>query len=374
MDLPIGYQDFHKEKFFNYQMNRLHALGFAREDDIRSAAARIKDRADFVREFAALSGTAEKEGRLKNAAAYLRAAEFFAEHTSQQKIDLYFRYRDLFYRAFADEGIRRHEVPYKGSFLPAQELLPPDGRPARGTLLLFGGFDSLIEEFFVIWKTFAEAGYRVIAFEGPGQGGVIRLYGHPFDHDWEKPVAAVLDHFEIDAAALVGISMGGYWAIRAAACEPRIRQVVAWPPVYDWLEQIPPFAAGFVRWMVKAEGFMDWSIRMRMRLFPILDHAVRQAMYMVQKDKPMDAVRWLMAMNREHISSEKVTQDVLLLGGEADSFQPPRLLHRQAAALTHARSVSTRIFTRAEQAHMHCQMGNLNLAMGVVVDWLQNIR
>jgi pimeloyl-ACP methyl ester carboxylesterase len=370
MDLPIGYQDFHKVKFFNYQMNRLHALGFGLAEEIRASAARIKDRADFVREFAALSETAEREGRLKNAAAYLRAAEFFADHTSQEKIDLYFQYRELFYRAFADEGILRHEVPYNDSCLPAQELLPPDGAPPRGTILFFGGFDSLIEEFFVIWKTFAEAGYRVIAFEGPGQGGVIRLYGYSFDHDWEKPVGAMLDHFQIDSAALVGFSMGGYWAIRAAANEPRIKQVVSWPPVYDWLEQIPGWAQAVVRQMIRAEGFMNWTIRLRMRLFPILDHAVRQAMYMVQKDQPMDAVRWLMGMNREHISSGKVTQDVLLLGGEADSFQPPRLLQKQAAALTHARSVTTRIFTRAEHAHMHCQMGNLNLAMGVVADWL----
>ena len=122
--------------------------------------------------------------------------------------------------------------------------------------------------------------------------------------------------------------------------------------------------------MVRFRRFMNWSIRLRMRLVPILDHAVKQAMYMVQKDEPMDAVRWLMGMNQEHISSGKVTQDVLLLGGEADSFQPPRLLHKQAAALTNARSVTTRIFTRAEHAHMHCQMGNLNLAMGVVTDWL----
>lgn len=116
---------------------------------------------------------------------------------------------------------------------------------------------------------------------------------------------------------------------------------------------------------------MNASVRLRMRLVPILDHAVRQAMYMVQSDRPMDAVHWLLGMNRHHISSSKVTQDILLVGGENDTFQPVKLLHKQRDALVNARSVTTRVFTKAEQAHMHCQMGNLNLAMGEIEGWLQ---
>lgn len=35
-------------------------------------------------------------------------------------------------------------------------------------------------------------------FEGPGQGGVMRVQGVHFTHEWEKPVKAVLDHFGLD--------------------------------------------------------------------------------------------------------------------------------------------------------------------------------
>lgn len=370
MNLPIGYQQFHKEKFFNYQMNRLHALGYARQADIEKAAAQIKTRADYVRAFTQLAQEAKADGRFKNAAFYLRAAEFFVDHTSPRRKAIYQDFHDTFYTAFADEGIAQHEVPYHRSFLPAMEL-PAAAQPAKGTILLFGGFDSLIEEFFVIWQFFAEAGYRVIAFEGPGQGGARQMYGHAFDHDWEKPVGAILDHFNVQQAALIGISMGGYWAIRAAAFEARIQQVVSWSPVYDWLEQIPGFAQSMLKQIVKWEGMMNATIRLRMRLFPILDHAVKQALYMQKKDQPMDAVRWLLGMNRHHLNSEKVTQDVLLIGGENDSFQPVKLLHKQQAALTNARSVTTRIFTEAENADMHCQMGNLRLAMTEIESWLR---
>ncbi len=369
MNLPLGYQPFHKEKFFNYQMNRLHALGYARQADIEKAASQIKSRADYVQAFTQLAAEAKADGRYKNAAFYLRAAEFFIEHNSPQRKAIYQEFHKTFYEAFADEGIFRHEVPYNGSFLPAMELQPA-AQPAQGTILLFGGFDSLIEEFFVIWKFFAQAGYHVIAFEGPGQGGARQLYGHAFDHDYEKPVAAILDYFAIEAATLIGISMGGYWAIRAAAYEDRIKQVVSWSPVYDWLEQVPGFVQTLVRQLVKLEGFMNATIRLRMRLFPILDHAVNQAMYMVKKDQPMDAVHWLLGMSRHHLSSDKVTQDVLLVGGENDTFQPVKLLRKQEQALTNARSVTTKIFTQAQHADMHCQMGNLMLAMSEIEAWL----
>lgn len=370
MELPLGYQSFHRETFFNYQLNRLHGLGYARHSDLLQAAAQIKTRDDYVRVFESLAAQAKTEHRLQNAAFYLRAAEFFVEPTSPAKNDIYRDFRETFDAAFAHEGICRHEVPYRGGFLPAMTL-PFDKAQTTETILIFGGFDSLIEEFFVIWKTLAAAGYRVIAFEGPGQGGGLRLYGHTFDHDWEKPTAAMLDYFDLSEATLIGISMGGYWALRAAAFEPRIQRVVSWSPVYDWLEQIPGFAQTLLRQLLKWEGMMNASIRLRMRLFPVLDHAIRQAMYMMQKDQPMDAVRWMLGMNRWHLCSDRVMQDVLLLGGENDAFQPVKLLQKQQQALTNARSVTARIFTRAEHADMHCQMGNLNLALTEIDTWLQ---
>ena len=44
--------------------------------------------------------------------------------------------------------------------------------------------------------------------------------------------------------------------------------------------------------------------------------------------------------------------------------------YRQLAALTGARSVTGRLFTQAEQAHQHCQVGNLGLALDYMLDWI----
>ena len=52
-------------------------------------------------------------------------------------------------------------------------------------------------------------------------------------HEWKKPVAAVLDHFRLQDVSLIGLSMGGYFAIRGAAFEPRVQRVVAYNVFFD---------------------------------------------------------------------------------------------------------------------------------------------
>ena len=85
----------------------------------------------------------------------------------------------------------------------------------------------------------------------------------------------------------------------------------------------------------------------------------------------MDAVDWFLGMNAGHLGSERVTQDVLVMSGEHDTFQPPVLARAQVRALTSARSIVLRTFTAAEQADQHCQMGNLDLACGELTRWLR---
>ncbi len=81
---------------------------------------------------------------------------------------------------------------------------------------------------------------------------------------------------------------------------------------------------------------------------------------------------WFLGMNAEHLGSDRVTQDVPVLCGEHDAFQPPVLARAQVRALASARSVAVRTFTKAEHAAQHGQMGNLDLACRVVTDWLRD--
>ncbi len=404
--LPLGFHRFHRNEFINYQLNRAHSLGYLPRQIIEHAAPQIRSFSDVVKVFGHQATEAERREAFAAAASCARLAEFFAPRPSQAQVAAYSRFRALWDRAHRDEGFVRHDVPYEGGALSALTLsarnernpvingeprrgaegpsqgpahrpaeTPPqgpvrrEGKNGRGTVLVFGGFDSLIEEFFAVARSLAEAGFDVVAFDGPGQGGTRTVHGVTHTHDWERPTGAILDAFEISKAALVGLSMGGYWAIRAAAHEPRITRVVAWPPVYDWLARFPRPLPGLIRALVRWTGFMNLSIRLRMKAFPILQHVVAQACWLSGNPAPVAAARWLLGMNAEHLDSAKVTVPTLLMTGARDKFQPPSLARHQARALVNS-NVTTHTFTDGEQAANHCQVGNFALALEVLTQWL----
>ena len=43
----------------------------------------------------------------------------------------------------------------------------------------------------------------------------------------------------------------------------------------------------------------------------------------------------------------------------------------QVKALTNAKSVTDRVFTKETNAHNHCQIGNIGLALDVITKWIE---
>ena len=72
--------------------------------------------------------------------------------------------------------------------------------------------------------------------------------------------------------------------------------------------------------------------------------------------------------------SALIKQDVLLLAGSEDHLVPMEHFYRQIAMLKNARSMTTRLFTKSDQAQSHCQVGNYGLAFKTIVDWLDGLR
>ncbi|PZM62146.1 alpha/beta fold hydrolase [Paenibacillus dendritiformis] len=99
-------------------------------------------------------------------------------------------------------------------------------------MVIFGGYDSFIEEFYLAVKELVKSGYTIYLFEGPGQGETLKK-GLTFEPYWEKPVSAILDYFKLEDVCLLGVSWGGYLALRAAAFERRIAKAVAYDVLYD---------------------------------------------------------------------------------------------------------------------------------------------
>ncbi len=140
----------------------------------------------------------------------------FLEREDPDKEHLYNKFIDHFYKAFQEDEIKYFKVPYNDTFLPAMQIQPIDTEK-RGTLVLHGGFDSFNEELYFLMRYFSDYGYEVIAFDGPGQGGALKKYGLSWDYEWEKPTMAILDYFKLIDVNLLGISMGGWFCIIAAA-------------------------------------------------------------------------------------------------------------------------------------------------------------
>ena len=113
---------------------------------------------------------------------------------------------------------------HKRGILPAYRFTAAH---SKGTIVFFGGFDGSIEELTSAFIYLRDAGYEVVAFEGPGQGGALNDSGLHMSADWHKPVKAILDYFKLVRVTHIGLSMGGCLAIRAAAFEDRVERVVA---------------------------------------------------------------------------------------------------------------------------------------------------
>ena len=366
---PVGYERFHRAQLFNFQLNRWYALGYARREDMAEAGSRIKTFADWKREMLSLADRALAEGRLVNAAFAYRAAEFYTHSKDPDKERLYQTFVDLFYKAFEGENIRRERIPYEGAYLPAIRI--PSASIRKGTIVVHGGFDSLLEEWYSMMCALSDHGYDVIGFEGPGQGGALRTYGLPITFEWEKPTKAVLDYFHLADVTMIGLSMGGWFCLRAAAFEPRIERVIASGHAIDYMKSMNVVLRQIHLWFMN--HFRSWMDRMAEKKFSgegqgawMVDHLK----YITKKVKALDALDFYLLLSEDNVHPERVTQDVLILSGRKDHFIPFKMHRMQLKALTNARSVTGRVFSPEEHAENHCQIGNIGLALKVMRNWI----
>lgn len=378
---PVGYQRLHPDPGLNFQMNRW--FGWVGEPamlgEMRAAAARIETYADWKREFTALAQAASQQGRLLTAAFYWRSAEFFMNTGDPDRKLARERFLQALRTVHAADLGPPHAVPYadgphRGS-LPAYRFTPAQ---AKGTVVFFGGFDSNIEELTSAFLFLRDAGYDVIAFDGPGQGGALEDSGLPMTPQWHKPVGAVLDHFGVERAALIGLSLGGCLVMRAAAFEPRVTHVIAYDILTDFFEvnlrQTRPLLRALLRVLLRlnARVIVNRMVSLVSRKDPMAAWGVPRGMHVTGTPSAFDFLR-ATTMYRTADVSAAITQDVLLLAGSEDHFVPTAQLTDQIAALPNARSVTARLFTAAESAQNHCQAGDYGLAYRTIVAWLDSM-
>jgi len=132
---------------------------------------------------------------------------------------------------------RRLQIPYRGRQLAGVLRIPGGGGPFP-TVILVPGLDSTKEELRATEELFLARGLATVAVDGPGQGEAELFL--PLEPAFEHPGGAVLDALgelpEVDPSRLGvwGVSLGGYFACRLAAADPRVRACVTLGGPYDF--------------------------------------------------------------------------------------------------------------------------------------------
>jgi dienelactone hydrolase len=141
--------------------------------------------------------------------------------------------------AHLDPDAQRVEVALDGTSVVAN-LRRPTGNERPPLVLLVPGLDSTKEEFFRLENVFLDRGMATLSMDGPGQGEC--GYELPIRPDYEVAVAAVLDalagrdDLDLDRVGLLGVSLGGYYAARVPAFEPRVKAAVGLSGPYNFGE------------------------------------------------------------------------------------------------------------------------------------------
>jgi len=180
--------------------------------------------------------------KYRRACVYWFTAERMTSHRSPEKLTRYAAMVRCFDRSTALRGlpIEKVAVPYEGTTLPALfQRAPGDGR--RPAMIHFDGFDVTKEWMSLcgIADEFACRGVSTLMLDHPGIGAALRLQGLPMNPDSERWARAAMDWLEsrpdVDAerVGVVAMSLGGYYAPRAAAFEPRLACCVAWGARWD---------------------------------------------------------------------------------------------------------------------------------------------
>lgn len=131
------------------------------------------------------------------------------------------------------------KIPYRdGAHLPAYFLTPVNSKTEKTghTIIVNGGYDSVKEEcYFFSGAAALRRGYKVLLFDGPGQGLALLDQKLTTIPDWENVLTPVVDYLytrndvEKSNIAAIGISLGGYQVPRAVTKEKRISAVIADP-------------------------------------------------------------------------------------------------------------------------------------------------
>jgi pimeloyl-ACP methyl ester carboxylesterase len=335
----------------------------------------------------AIADTALEEGHrvsareaFLRASNYYRTAEFFRRKDAANDMEAHALARlsrQMFASAISlmDRPALHVDIPYETTTLPGYLFLVDGSGVARPTVVYTNGYDSTAEEsWFVIAAAALQRGYNVLAYDGPGQGAVIREQGLVFRPDWEAVLTPVLDYCqgrpEIDshAIALFGYSMGAYLVARAAAFDHRPAALILDDGIFDFHQAYVNASPGWVmrRILSGRDGLANRLMAAMAALRTQVRWGLNNGVWTLGASSYADFIRRTTDYSLAGLA-DRITAPTLIMDAEEDQFlkgQPSVLAEAMTAPATLAR------FTTAEGAGEHCHVGSLTRAHQVIFDWL----
>jgi len=289
---------------------------------------------------------------------YLTQAERMQSAKSPDRRAIYQRCLDLQQKAFdlLDPATTRVEVPYEGSLLPAYFTRAPGDGP-HPCMIMWNGLDSTKEHMYAsgFAHELAARGISTLMVDCPGSGEALRFLGLTSRVETELWAAACVDYLQqrddVDPSriGLVGWSLGGYYAPRAAAFEKRLALCVAWGANHDW--------GAVQKRRLEHEGENPvphyW------------DHVL-----WVWGETDLDTfIKKAEAVNLDGVV-EQITVPFLIAHGENDRQIPVAYAHRSYEQAVNSPKRQLRVFTPAEGGAEHIGLDHLPYVGVFIADWI----
>ncbi|MEV4143921.1 alpha/beta fold hydrolase [Amycolatopsis sp. NPDC049691] len=339
---------------------------------IRDAAARGSDAGtpDFLRAWTALTDQlagqaeeAEKAGHSRTAGElyfratnYLCQAERMLARSDPNRLPAYRRVLDLARKSFAlrDPGVSRVAIPYEGTTLPAYFS---SAGPSAPVVVLVNGLDSTKEHMYGSghWRELAARGVSCLMLDQPGTGEALRLQGLTARIDAEAWAGAAVDWLgtrsDVDPGriGIVGWSLGGYYAPRAAAFEKRFALCVAWGANHDW--------GAVQRRRLEREGERP------------VPHYWEHVLWVWGHDDLDTFIEFADGVHLDGVV-EKITVPFLIAHGEHDRQIPLEYAHRSYEQAVNSPRRELRVFTAEEGATEHIGLDHLPHVSTYIADWV----
>ena len=299
-------------------------------------------------------------GKFLRASIYHMMAERMASHRDPRKMQAYQSMQATFC-----EGVRLRRdalsfvsIPYEGVELPALFIAPAATHPVP-CMIHFSGFDVHKELNYLCEMTTAllARGIAVLHVDHPGVGEALRILGLPAIADTERPAAAAVDWLEhragIDAKriGIIAPSLGGYFAARAAAFEPRLACCVAWGARFN-----NDASHGRILRDPKAtRSLTNW-----------LEHA----MWVYGTTDVESTAKAMAALTLEGGVAESIRCPLLITHGINDSLVRIDQAQNMYEHATGAARRELKIFRADEGGIEHCGVDNWSIQVDYMADWI----